>query len=191
MNTSKKEIIAISGALGSGKSSTADLVAKSLDYTRFSSGDFMRKIAINRGISLNELSLLAEGDTSIDEAIDNEVKKVGEMNKIVVDSRLAFHWVPQSFKVYLNLPPEIAKERILNNLKENPLRKESESSNSEEEIYTKIISRLESEKKRYLELYNIDHTDLANYDLVIDTNKNNLEEVVDIIISKYKEWLKN
>ena len=191
MNTSKKEIIAISGALGSGKSSTADLVAKRLDYTRFSSGDFMRKIAINRGISLNELSLLAEGDTSIDEAIDNEVKKVGEMNKIVVDSRLAFHWVPQSFKVYLNLPPEIAKERILNNLKENPLRKESESSNSEEEIYTKIISRLESEKKRYLELYNIDHTDLANYDLVIDTNKNNLEEVVDIIISKYKEWLKN
>ncbi|MCX6704746.1 MAG: cytidylate kinase family protein [Candidatus Woesebacteria bacterium] len=185
----KKEIITITGTLGSGKSSTADLVAKKLGFRRFSSGDFMRKIALEQGISLNELQTRAEKDNSIDFKIDDEVKKVGEMRNIVIDSRLAFHWIPNSFRVYLDLPPEIAKERILNNLKENALRRQSEDSSTSEEIYQKIISRLESEKKRYQELYGLDHTDKNNYDLVIDTNKNNLEQVVDIIVREYQKWL--
>ena len=46
-------------------------------------------------------------------------------------------------------------------------------------------------KKRYRELYGVDHTDKHNYDLIIDTNKNNLKEVVDIIVSEYKNWIKN
>ena len=185
----KKEIVSIAGTLGCGKSSTADLLAKKLGYKRFSSGDFMRKLALKLGISLNELSIKAQSDPSIDEKIDAEVKKVGEMNQVVIDSRLAYHFIPNSFKVYLDLPPEIAKDRILNNLKENKLRRESETSTNKEEIYEKIISRRESEKKRYKELYDIDHTDKNNYDLVIDTNQNNLKEVADIILKGYKNWL--
>ena len=186
----KKEIITINGSLGSGKSSTANLVAKKLDFKRFSSGDFFRKIGLSLGISLNEVSKKAETDPVIDKMTDDEVKKTGEMNKIVIDSRLAFHWIPNSFKVYLELSPEIAKQRISNDLKVNKLRQESETSLNAEEIYKKIVSRLESEKKRYKKLYGIDHTDKNNYDLVIDTNKNNLEQVVDIIISEYKKWIK-
>lgn len=187
----KKEIITLSGFPGSGKSSTADGVAKILEFKRFSSGDFMRNIALSRGVSLNELSILAETDESIDRSIDDEVKKAGGLTKVVIDSRLAFHWIPESFKVYLDLPPEIAKERISNNLKVNKLRQESEGMASVEEIYQKITSRLESEKKRYKELYGIDHTDKENFDLVIDTNKNNLEEVVHIIVTEYKKWIES
>ena len=120
---------------------------------------------------------------------DAEIKKLGGSEKIVIDSRLAFHWIPESFKVYLDLPPEVAKGRILNNLKENPLRKESENAETHEEVYEKIIHRLESEKKRYKELYGVDHTKKENFNLVIDTNKNNLEQVADIIVSEYKKWL--
>lgn len=184
----KKEIITITGTLGSGKSSTADLVAEKLGFSRFSSGDFMRKIALDMGISLNELSIKAQNDNSIDKKIDEEVKKAGKLEKIVIDSRLAFHWIPESFKVYLDLPPEIAQSRILNNLKDNKLRRESEYSLTAEEIYEKIISRRESERMRYKKLYGIDHTDKNNFDLVIDTNKNNLEEVVDIVVREYKKW---
>ena len=185
----KKEIITITGTLGSGKSSTADLVAKELGFRRFSSGDFMRKIALEMGISLNELSIKAQTDENIDKKIDEEVRKAGNKEKIVIDSRLAFHWIPESFKVYLDLSPEIARERILNNLKENELRRQSEESATSEEIHEKIISRRESEKKRYKEMYNLDHTDKNKFDLVIDTNKNNLKQVVNIIVSKYKKWL--
>lgn len=184
----KKEIITIAGAPGGGKSSTADLVAQKLGFQRFSSGNFMRKIALDMGISLNELNAIAQKDDSIDKKIDEEVRKAGEMQKIVIDSRLAFHWIPESFKIYLDLPAEIAKERILNDLKENILRQKSEGSSNAEEVYEKIISRLESEKKRYKELYGIDHTDKNNFDLVIDTNKNNLGEVVEIIVFEYKKW---
>ena len=185
----KKEIITITGTLGSGKSSAADLVAKKLGFKHFSSGDFMRKIALEMNMSLNELNKKAENDTSVDKKIDTKVRKAGKEEKSVIDSRLAFHWIPESFKIYLDLPPEIAKERILNNLKENELRKQSEHSYNVEEIYKKIIFRLESEKKRYKELYGIDHTNKSNYDLVIDTNTNNLDQVVDIILSEYKNWI--
>ncbi|MEK7572773.1 MAG: (d)CMP kinase [Patescibacteria group bacterium] len=186
----KEEIITIAGAPGSGKSSTAKLVAEKLQFKHFSSGDFMRKIALELGISLNELSQKAEIDDSIDLKIDEEVKKVKEMNKIVIDSRLGFHWIPNSFKIYLDLPLEIAKQRISNDLKVNKLRQESETSSSPEEIYKKINERLLSEKKRYMGFYGIDHTDKKNFDLVIDTNKNNLEQVVDIAVLEYKKWIK-
>src|SRR3990167_1892949 len=92
----KKEIITINGFPGSGKSSTANLVAEKLGFKRFSSGDFMRKIALDMNISLNELSTRAETNTEIDKRIDEEVKKAGEIEKSVIDSRLAFHWVPES-----------------------------------------------------------------------------------------------
>ncbi len=187
----KKEIISITGTLGSGKSSTADLVAKKLGFKRFSAGDFTRKIALEMGISLNELSKREEEDKSIDLKVDAELTRAGEVEKSVIDARMAFHFIPDSFKVYLDLPPEIAKGRILNNLKENTLRNKSESSSSPEEIYEKIIARLTSEKKRYQEYYGVNHTDKNNYDLVIDTDKNNLEQVVDIIVSEYKKWIEN
>jgi cytidylate kinase len=187
----KKEIITIAGVPGSGKSSTADNVAKILGYKRFSSGDFMRRIATERGISINELNTHAETDTSVDESIDNEVKNAGKGNQLVIDSRLAFHWIPDSFKVFLDLPLEISKDRILNNLKLNKLRQDSEGMLSEDEVYKKITERLESEKKRYKELYNVDYTDKNNFDLVVDTNKNNLEEVVAIILAEYKKWREN
>ena len=187
----KKEIITIAGVPGSGKSSTADNVAKALGFQRFSSGDFMRKIALDRGISLNELSTQAETDDSIDTSIDNEVRKAGTGEKLVIDSRLAFHWIPNSFKIFLDLPLEISKERILNNLKHNKLRQQSEGVSDIDGVYQKITERLESEKKRYKELYNIDHTDKANFDLVVDTNKNNLTEVVEIILAEYKKWSAN
>ncbi|MCU0660580.1 MAG: cytidylate kinase family protein [Candidatus Pacebacteria bacterium] len=184
----KKSIISINGFPGSGKSSTANGVAKALDYKRFSSGDFMRNAAISKGVSLNAFSSMAEKDPSIDYMIDAEVKRAGTMENLVIDSRLAFHWIPESFKVYLVLPSEIAKERVLNNLKENELRKRSEYAPTRDEVYQKITERLASEKKRYKELYNIDHTDKNNYDLVVDTNTNTLEEVIQLVVKEYKKW---
>lgn len=188
----KKEIITISGLPGSGKSSTADKVAQSLEYARFSSGDFMRRIALNKNISLNELSKIAENDQGkIDKEIDDSVTKMSQENKIVLDSRLAFHFIPNSFKIFLDLPAEIAKERILKSLKTNTLRAQSENANTSEEVFIQIKERLESEKKRYKELYNLDYTNKNNFDLVIDTNENNLEQVVEIILNKYQDWLKS
>ncbi|MCF7831328.1 MAG: cytidylate kinase family protein [Candidatus Pacebacteria bacterium] len=186
----KKHIITIAGRLGSGKSSTANKIAEKLDYHRFSSGDFMRSIAEKHTVTLQELSEMAERDPSIDHEIDGEVKNAGEKDNLVIDSRLAFHWIPESFKVYLYLRPEIAADRILLDAQDNPNRyAEGYASLTKESVTESITTRLESEKKRYKALYNIDHTNPENFDLIIDTEKNNLDEVVEIILEKYQSWL--
>ena len=187
----KKEIITICGGLGSGKSSTAKLVAKELGYAHFSSGDFFRQVGLELGLSVNEINKRAETDPQIDIMTDEKLRGMRDATKVVIDSRTAFHWIPESFKVYLDLPPEIAKNRVLSNLKEDKLRQESEQSNTVEEVYKKMQERFESEQKRYWDLYKINNTDKNQFDLVIDTNKNNLEQVVDIIVEEYKKWREN
>src|SRR3989344_2276252 len=178
INSMKKEIMTICGGLGSGKSSTAKGVAKILGYKHFSSGDFFRQAALEMGISVNEINKRAETEKEIDYRTDEKLRALRNEKKIVIDSRTAFHWIPESFKVYLDLSPDIAKQRILNNIKENPLRNQSEQVSSVEETYEKMTERFESEQKRYWELYKIDNTKKENFDLIVDTNKNNLEEVV-------------
>jgi cytidylate kinase len=184
----KKEIITICGGLGSGKSSTAKKVAQILGFQHFSSGDFFRQVGLELGLSVTETNIRAETDPKIDEMTDQKLRDMRNADKVVIDSRTAFHWIPESFKVYLDLPAEIAKERILQSLKEDKLRQQSEQAKNSEEIFQKMHERFESEQKRYWDLYKINNKDMNQFDLVIDTNKNNLEQVVDIIVEEYKKW---
>ncbi len=185
----KKQIITICGGLGSGKSSTAKKVAQILDFKHFSSGDFFRQVGLELGLSINEINIRAETDPKIDEMTDQKLRDMRNAEKVVIDSRTAYHWIPESFKIYLDLPTEIAKERILNSIKKDKLRQQSEQSSSSEEVFKKMQERFQSEQKRYKNLYNIDNTDKSQFDLVIDTNKNNLEQVVAIIVEAYKKWI--
>lgn len=187
----KKEIITICGGLGSGKSTTAKQVAQILGFQHFSSGDLFRQVGLDLGLSVTELNLKAEKEPDIDFKVDEKLRNMGNSSQVVIDSRTAYHWIPESFKVYLDLPPEIAKDRVVNSLKENALRMKSEQVSTPEEAYKNMTERFESEQKRYWDLYKINNTDKNQFDLVIDTNKNNLNEVVNEIVAKYKEWIKN
>ncbi len=182
----KKHIITLSGYPGSGKSSTADRLATILEYKRFSSGDFMRAVAASRGITLEQLGTIAESDRSVDDAIDAEIKKAGELDNLVIDSRLAYHWIPESFRVYLKLDPQTAATRIFGHIQE--VGRVGQTAQTIEEVYEKMIMRIESEKKRYHALYEIDYTNVQNFDLVVDTGSHTLEEVAQTILAEYKNW---
>ena len=188
----KKHIITIAGKLGSGKSSTAKMVAEILNYKHYSTGDFMRSIADEKGIPLVKFNKIAENDPSIDKMLDDRNKEIGNMENIVLDSRLGFYFIPESFKVFLELDPSVASERILHDKNFNPNRsKESDGVfDTPESIKEKINFRLESERKRYKELYGIEnHTGHENFDLVIDTEKIPLEEVSKKVAEEYNKWL--
>ncbi len=185
----KSHIITIGGKLGSGKSSTAKALAERLGYTHFSSGDFMRSLANDRGMTLQELGAQAEIDTSIDYAIDEKVRDAGKYDHRIIDSRLAFHFIPHAFKVYLELASDIAAERIFHDKKLNPNRHTEDTADTIEEIKESITTRLASEKKRYHDLYGIDHTDHSKFDLVIDTSTASLPQVVEQILHAYDAWL--
>jgi len=192
----KSTIITIAGKLGSGKSTTALRVAEKLNYTHKSTGDFMRSLAKERNITLQELNSLAENDSSIDKKLDDFNRDLAKEENIILDSRLGFHFIPNSFKVFLEINSEIAAKRILIDQEKNTNRKNESLVifDSVEKVTQSINNRLLSEKKRYKEIYGIEnHTSHENFDLIIDTGtekyNNNREIVVNEIIDKYKEWL--
>ena len=144
----KKEIITIAGKPGSGKSTTAKKLASDLDYIHFSSGDLFRQVGLEKGLDVMATTNLAEKDKSVDELVDQKVREMGKEEKIIVESRLAFHWIPKSFKVYLDLDTETSAKRMFDDLQTNPDRKASEDCDSTEEMTEKLTKRFASEKIR-------------------------------------------
>ena len=106
----------------------------------------------------------------------------------MIDSRMAWHWMPYSFKVYLDLDLAVAARRIISEMSSERLLAEHipDDSNAYAEV---LEERLVSESKRYLNLYNQNPYNLENYDLVIDTDSNQVAEVVKLIKSAFSDWL--
>src|SRR3989344_8687285 len=177
----ERELITIAGSLGSGKSSTAKAVAQALGYKHFSSGDLFRKIATERGESVEATNLSAEVQKYIDHKVDNLLQDMGKTeDKLVVDSRMAWHWMPDSFKVFLSLDADSAAERIFQDvLKKSRV---SEHAESVEDVRASIERRFASEQKRYFSLYSVNPTDPKNFDLIVDTKNNDLQTVINIVL---------
>lgn len=184
----KKHIITIAGKPGSGKSTTAKLVATMLGYDHFSSGDLFRAIASEQQQDVFSANVAAEKDSSIDLKVDQRLREIGEQedNK-VVDSRTAWHWMPQSFKVYLALDFEVAAHRILGAMDKERLKVEN-IHDDPKQYATMLEARLASENRRYDTLYGIDPSDESNYDLVIDTAINTPDQVAKLVVDAYLKW---
>jgi len=183
----KKQIITIAGSLGSGKSSTARAVASALGFRHFSSGDLFRKLAAERGESIEAMNISAEAQRDIDLKVDNLLREMYRTDeRLVIDSRMAWHWMPLSFKVFLVLDPNTAAERIFNHLRDEG--RMSEAATSIDEVRKSIDRRFASEQKRYAALYGVNATDPLNFDIVINTKHNDLKTVTEIVSSAYRAW---
>lgn len=176
-------IITISGRPGSGKSAVASRVAGELGVDHVSAGDFMREMATERGISILQLSRTAEGRSSIDDEIDSRTTRLAaDGGDFVMDARLGWHFAPQSVKVFLEVRPEVAAQRIFEALRD------SEHENVDLAETRKATElRAGSEQKRYFEYYGLDYTDHSHYDLVIDTSDMTVDSVVDTILRFLEE----
>lgn len=186
----KKHIITIAGKPGSGKSTTSKGLASELGYKHFSSGDLFRAIGKERGIDVFQVNVTAETEKEIDYMVDEKLREIGtNEDELVIDSRMAWHWMPYSFKVYLDLDLDTAAKRILGKI--NPERLEAEEiPRTPEEYAVRLQERLDSEIKRYMNLYQQNPYDTSNYDLVVDTGKHNPSEARDMILRGFKEWIK-
>jgi len=186
----KKHIITISGKPGSGKSSTADRIAELLGYTRHSSGDMVRKVLKRNGLTLEEYNQKAEDDHDLDDQIDEELRALRDLDDIVVDSRLGFYWLPESFKVYLDLDLDVATARIFKDVTANSSRSGVEGGDhSLPSIARSVSGRMRDEQNRFKKLYSVDPYDTQHFDLIIDTSRHNPHSVAVTVFDHYKEWL--
>lgn len=185
----KKQIITISGRPGSGKSTAAKAIAAVLGYQHFSSGDLFRAIARERGIDVLQANLSAEENAEIDHLVDGRLRDIGaNENQVVIDSRMAWHWMPFSFKVFLDLDLAVAAQRILASLDEKRL--QAEHIPTDPTDYAQSLQhRLASESRRYMALYQADPYDLSHYDLVVDTAANDADQTIKLILDRYNLWL--
>jgi cytidylate kinase len=175
-------IVTIAGTPGSGKSTVSKEVAKSLKMRHFSTGDYMRTMAEEQGISLLELSKIAEASREIDEKLDSWQEALGEADdNFVIDGRLAFMFITDSIKVFLDADTDIAAERIFSDM-----RPEEKENTTLEATKQNIMRRRESEAQRYKKYYNIDYTDKGNFDLCIDTTGISVKDVVKKILDYIK-----
>ncbi len=187
----KKHIITISGKPGSGKSSTAEKVSELLGYTRHSSGDMVRNLLAREHMTLAEYNERAKVDHSVDEKIDQMLRNLRSKNDIVVDSRLGFYWLPESFKVYLDLDIQVATVRIFKDAVSNQGRtKGGELANSLDTVARQVKTRMDTEQRRFKDMYGVDPYNPEHFDLVIDTSRHSPQTVALTIFDTYRRWLK-
>jgi cytidylate kinase len=186
----KRQIVTIAGSPGSGKSSTAKAVAAALGFRHFSSGDLFRQLAAERGESIEAMNISAEIQRDIDLKVDNLLQEMYRtQEQLVIDSRMAWRWMPSSFKVFLMLDPDTAAERIFAHLQEEG--RISEDATSVQEVRKSINRRSASEQKRYAALYGVNAADPSNFDVVFNTKNNGLKAVTDMVSAAYRVWWVN
>jgi CMP/dCMP kinase len=171
--------IAISGELGSGKSTLAALLSAELDMPVVRSGDALRGIAREMGISTLDANLLAEAESMIDDQIDGALIEIAASHKAaILDSRMAWHFVPTAIKIHLIVEPVIAARRL-----STGRTSVVENYQSADQAYVDAEARHQSEVRRFREKYDVDISRLENYDLVVDSSDASPQQVFDTVAS--------
>ena len=178
--------ITIAGDLGSGKSTVANHLISNIDYRIESAGLIFRRLAEQHGMTAKEFNQFIESNPKYDNMVDDTIKEMGAKEEnIIFDSRLAWYFVPKSFKIYMYVDVDTATERIFNDTG-----RVSESYSDMTTAKKEIIERRQSEVLRYKTFYNIDINNFKNYDFIIDTSYATKDEVNEAVLSNFRAFEK-
>jgi cytidylate kinase len=137
---------------------------------------------MKHGITIEELKKRGKKEIWTDKEVDDKLIKIGEKDMYVIDSWIAFHFIPESRKIFLEVDSRIAAERVF-----KKQRKDEKKRDTVKEVEKMLKSRVENTRKRYLKYYNVDYLNQGNYELVIDTSEMTIDEVVSRILEFVKE----
>jgi predicted cytidylate kinase len=169
-----KTKITISGLPGAGKSTIGKRLAEHYKIPFMTVGGFRRKMAMDMGMTIEELNELGEKEPWTDKIADTFQKELGTINGgFVFEGRLSWHFIPNSIKLFFIIKKQEAAERIFKNQRDS-----EKNFNSPKEIIDYNKNRCESDNKRYKEIYGIEKVySPINYDIIIDTTGLTEEEV--------------
>lgn len=179
MQKSSNFIISFNGQEGSGKSTIAKLVAEKLGWPRYYMGQMFRDMAAEKGLDLPEFRKLCDADPDFDKKVDDRVIKLSQQQEnFVIESRTAWHFIPNSLKIYLRVDPSVAAERIFKTMsQENNRGNEDSNLETADDIKESILKRRSEDSERYFSIYGIRQDDEKNYDLIVDTTGLTIEQV--------------
>lgn len=142
-------------------------------------GQIFRDMAMEKGMSLPEFRKICDTDPAFDKKVDDYVIKLSlENDAFVIESRTAWHFIPESIKIYLKVNPKVAATRIFKALSEEHNRGNEDSNlDTIENIEKSIMQRRKEDSERYFSLYGIRQDDEKNYDFIIDTTNLSIGEV--------------
>lgn len=181
-------ILTISGVPGSGKTSVAKILSEKLGFPFYSIGGLRAKMAEKRGLTLDELNALGLRDHTTDTEVDDYQRELGRTSdNFIIEGRLSWHFIPQSFKIFLDCNLDEAAKRIFIARRTKDDRSDEPLYASPEDTREKLVQRLASDKLRYTTIYGLDYQDGQHYDLVLDTSAlNGAEAVADMILNELK-----
>ena len=181
----KEYKISLAGDLGSGKSTVGEILTEKYSLEKVSIGLILREMASERDMSVADFNKYMETHPEYDYLVDDKLKSYEDKKgRYFFDSRMAWHFVPSCYSVYMKVDVETAAKRIINANREN------EKYSSLEDAVCELKKRRASEVVRYNKLYGVDILDYSNYDLVVDTNGKTPAEVADEIVKNFEIWLK-
>lgn len=152
--------ITICGLAGTGTSTLGKELARVRGYDYLSSGDVFRAKAAEFGMDLNAFEELCKEDEQYDKQLDQDIQAYGEHNDdIVVESRLAWHFIPNSFKIKLTCDFDTRVARIA-----------ERDGIPTTDARDKTIAREQAIRERYHRYYGIQTFDAdEHFDVVFDT----------------------
>jgi len=179
----RRMIITISGPIGSGKTTVAKALSEKFNLRHISAGKVFRDMAKERKMSLQEFSKLAVENPEIDREVDQRQIALAKNGNVVIDGRLSAHLIKDAdLRIWLKASIEERARRV--SMRENI---------SYEVALKETLAREASEKKRYKEIYNIDIDNLEPYDVVLNTELWDAENIIEVItnmVTSSRIWMK-
>ncbi len=181
-------IITVTGKPCSGKGAASKILCEKYGFDYLCAGDIMRDIAMQCGYNnILEFQQHHKDIKQVDNYIDSKIEQIGitrANDDLLIDSRLAWHFVKKSFKVFIDVDLDTASKRLLSADRQN------EQATSIEHAKKLLIDRWQTENDRYTAIYNTNNLNMDNYDLVIDSTNLTQQQIADKIYKEYKKFLK-
>jgi len=180
-------ILTITGTPGAGKTTVAKELAKRLGMKFYSAGDLLERMAREKSVTIDEL--ISGGDEA-DHEIDGFQKKLGKTeDNIIVEGKIAWHMIPQSFKILVTVDEREGARRIYDDKKSGGNRSDEPDYASVEEAEKIMKVRVNRYVDKFKRLYGINnYFDRSHYDFVLDTTgSTGTPENADRIIAALRE----
>ena len=176
--------ISITGDLGSGKSTVAKEICQKLNFKYLSTGLIQRQLGQERGMNTLEFNKFATNNKEIDDYIDQKLRDINDQEEsYILDSRLGWYFVKNSFKVYLMALDEVAASRVLVDGKRvgEPLAIDIKAKVDD------LRERRKIESERFEMFYGIKQNIYNDFDAIVDTSSASISEVTALVLSLFEK----